>query len=236
MRAMVLAAGLGKRMRPLSEHTPKPLIEVAGKALIDWSLDALVEAGITQIVVNASYLGDQVAAHVAAYARADIQLSMEESPLETGGGIKQALPLLGEAPFLVMNSDAFCLPGAAAIAQLCEAAEHSSKKMQLLLQPVEQTVGYQGAGDFFCEEGVVRRKAADERAPYVFTGMQIIDPALFAAVAENVFSMNLLYDRERDAQGGLPLIEGVVHTGTWLHVGTPEQKADAERYLAARAA
>lgn len=236
MRAMILAAGLGTRMRPLTEHTPKPMVMLAGKPLIDWSIDALIAAGIDEIVVNVSYLGEQVEAHLHSRSDANFHISHEQTPLETGGGIKRALALLGDAPFLVMNSDAFCLDGCGAIQQLQRACQKSTKPMQLLLQPVEQTVGYDGNGDFFCDDlgAIQRKKKSDAKAPYVFTGMQIIHPTAFDGVDEEIFSMNLLYDREKTDAAVLPNLDGVVHKGTWLHVGSVTEKEQAEGFLAAR--
>lgn len=232
MRAMVLAAGLGTRMRPLSEHTPKPLIEVASKPLIDWSLDALVQTGVRHIVVNVSYLAEQIEAHIAQKTDADYTISHEPTPLETGGGIKQALPYLGDAPFIVMNSDAFCMDGAEALNQLQEHADGAP--ITLLLQPKEQAVGYHGAGDFFCDAaGNLRRRTADEtEAPYVFTGIQLLAPSIFEGSPEDAFSMNVLYNKNVNADGTLQGVKGCVHTGTWLHVGTPQEKAQAEAFLA----
>lgn len=231
MRAMVLAAGLGTRMRPLTEHTPKPLIQVAGKALIDWSLDALVHAGISQIVVNVSYLAEQVEAHIAKRNDAEFIISHEAEPLETGGGIKKALTHLGDAPFIVMNSDAFCMDGVAAIRQL-QTAEDAP--ITLMLQPKEHAVGYHGVGDFFRDErGAIRRKLETEaQAPFVFTGIQKLHPSIFEQSPEGKFSMNVLYNQEVATDGTLGSVQSIVHEGTWLHVGTPQEKAQAEAFLA----
>ncbi len=233
MKAMVLAAGLGTRMRPLTLETPKPLIEVGGKALIDWSLEGLKDAGITDIVVNASYLGEQVATHIATKSDLSIRLSHEDAPLETGGGIKKALPFLGSDPFLVMNSDAFCLPAKEAIEELRNVHEQAGNAITLLVQPVEKAVGYNGRGDFALtdERKLRRRQPEDEQLPFVFTGMQMLDPSIFTGVAEEKFSMNLLYDASIDGNAVLQKVTACIHEGIWLHVGAPDEKAAAEAYL-----
>ena len=231
MRAMVLAAGLGTRMRPLTETTPKPLIEVGGKKLIDWSLDALVQAGIREIVVNVSYLAQQVEAHISKRSDATYTLSYEPHPLETGGGIKKALPYLGDSPFLVMNSDAFYLEGEKAIRALM--SDTSPAPITLIVQNKRAAIGYDGAGDFHCDgAGNIRRKGAQEsEAPFVFTGIQKLQPMIFSSVLAEKFSMNLLYDKHVAADGTLKQVAGLRHDGVWLHVGTPDQKRRAEAHL-----
>lgn len=232
--AMVLAAGLGRRMRPLTDRLPKPLVEVSGRPLIDYALELLEQAGVARAVVNASYLAEKLAAYLAA-RRSGIRvtLSREETPLETGGGIARALPLLGHAPFYAINSDVILRNGAGmpALRQLAEAWDDGGTDALLLLVPKTLAVGYGGAGDFFLEDGRLRRREGASSAPYVFTGTQLLHPRLFEDCPQGAFSINLLYDRRKDAEGFLPRIGAIVHDGAWLHVGTPEAVAAAEAAL-----
>ncbi len=233
-KAMVLAAGLGLRMRPLTEHLPKPLVEVAGKPLIEYTLEMLEGAGVAQAVVNASYLASQLEAYFARRHGLPVTLSFETDRLETGGGIAHALPLLGSAPFFSMNSDVILRDGAGkpALLRLEEAWDERRMDALMLLMPREKAVGYDGAGDFFLEtNGAVRRRGDAPEAPYVFTGTQIIHPRLFSFCPQGAFSLNVLYDRQKDARGVLPNIHAIVHDGAWLHVGDPQGKLLAEREL-----
>ena len=230
--AMVLAAGRGERMRPLTDVTPKPLIPVNGKSLIDYTLDMLESAGVEEVVVNASYLAEQVTAHVDARQTPHVQVSHEPERLETGGGIAKALPLLGNGPFYSFNSDIILLDGARpGLECLADAWDDASMDALLLLVPVERATGYEGEGDFFYDGAMLKRRGEAGSAPYAFSGVQIIHPRLFADVPEGPFSLNLLYDRQRDTEGCLPNIKAVIHDGGWLHVGTPEQKESAEARL-----
>lgn len=231
--AIVLAAGLGKRMRPLTDTTPKPLIRVAGKPLIDWVLDYLSQSGVVEAVVNISYLGQQIEAHLASRSHPRTQLSREEVPLETGGGIFKALPLLGVDSFISCNSDAICIDGALPVFERLAAAwDDTRMDALLLLHPVATASGYEGAGDFFLEpDGRVKRRRGDENAPYVFTGIQILHPRLFEACPDGAFSLNILYDRSRDAEGVLHRVHAIVHDGAWLHVGDIAGLNSAETYL-----
>jgi len=230
--AMILAAGRGVRFRPLTDTIPKPLIEVAGKPLIDWQLDLLKASGVSNVVVNVSYLGELLTAHLAKRPGQKIFISPEETPLETGGGIAHALPLLGNAPFYALNSDVITLDGTEST--LTRLADQWKEPMDalLLLVPLEKALGYTGSGDFFLEaDGLLRRKREGEKAPYVFGGTQILHPRLFNAPPKGAFSLNLLYDRSKDAAGTLQRIGGVVHAGEWLHVGDIAGKALAEERL-----
>lgn len=213
-------------MRPLTDTLPKPLVPVAGRTLLDRALDFVTGGGVAEAVVNISYRGDQVRAHLAARpAPPVVTLSHEEAPLETGGGIREALPLLGVAPFFSVNSDIICLPGENhPLTRLREAWDDTDMDALLLLHPVERAVGYDGAGDFFLAgDGTLTRRGSAPAAPYVFAGVQLLHPRLFAGCPESgAFSLNLLYDRS------LPRLRGLAHDGAWLHVGDAAGLAAAE--------
>ena len=230
--AMVLAAGYGQRMRPLTLTRPKPLIEVAGKALIDHGLDRLKAAKVETAVVNVHYLPDQIEAWAARQSTPRIVISDERGEiLDTGGGIARALPLLGVAPFFVVNSDSFWVEeGEPALDRLRAAWDDRRMDCLLLLSPLERTVGYDGAGDFVRgEDGRLSRRGAAGGTPLAYIGGYLVAPRLFAGAPEGKFSMNLLWDRAI-AAGRL---FGLVHRGRWLHVGTPEAIAQAEAALGA---
>lgn len=229
-RAMVLAAGRGNRLRPLTDSLPKPLFEVGGKALIDHVLDRLAEAGVEQAVVNLWHLGALIEAHLAGRARPRIAYSHETQRLDTGGGVANALPLLGPDPFYVVNGKILWRDdGMGALVRLADAWDDAAMDALLLLVPVERAGGYGGAGDFFLGEGgAVARPEAGGAAPWVFTGIQILHPRLFEAAPAGPFSLNLLYDRAM-AAGRL---FGVVHDGGWLHVATPDGLAEARAWIA----
>ncbi len=231
--AMVLAAGLGLRMRPLTESTPKPLVEVAGRPLIEYTLALLEQAGVETIVVNASYRAEQMRAYFQQRQGAPVTISYEEERLETGGGLAKALPLLGSDPFYAMNSDVILCngPQRAALENLSQAWDERHMDALLLLVPKEKATGYEGAGDFFLEAGVLRRRGDAPSAPYVFTGAQLLHPRLFRHCPSGAFSMNVLYDGKREKDGRLPNIGAVIHDGDWLHVGDPSGKARAEQVL-----
>lgn len=230
---MVLAAGLGLRMRPLTEHLPKPLVEVAGRPLIEYTLELLERQGIEQLVVNASYLAPKLEAYFKQRQGGAVSLSFEEERLETGGGVARALPLLGDAPFYVMNSDVILCDGTnvPALERLAEAWDGERMDALLLLMPKEKAIGYDGEGDFFLENGCVRRRGDAATAPYVFTGTQLLHPRLFTGCPQGAFSLNVLYDRSRDGKGALQRVGGIVHDGKWLHVGDPDGKRQAEEVL-----
>lgn len=229
MRAIVLAAGLGKRMRPLTDTMPKPLVKVGGKCLIDYALDFITSAGVSQAVVNTHYFAAMLEAHLSARRTPHITFSFEETLLETGGGILKALPMLGVAPFFVVNSDTICINGNVhALQRLANAWDEEKMDALLLVHPVEKAVGYEGAGDFsLTADGSVIRRGTDASAPYVFTGIQILHPRLFVDAPEGPFSLNLLYNRMQEGSV-LPRIKAIVHDGKWLHVGDPGAIALAE--------
>jgi MurNAc alpha-1-phosphate uridylyltransferase len=216
--AMVLAAGLGTRMRPVTDHLPKPLIEIAGRTLLDRAIDRLAAIGVERVVVNLHYKGDMIAAQLAGRERPRIELSREESPLETGGGVKRALTLLDEC-FFVVNGDILWLDGlTAALSRLARAFTAKKLDALLLLQRATSAIGYDGSGDYFLDPlGTPRRRGEREVAPYIFAGIQILHRRLFAGVDDTVFSLKRLYDRAEDAGR----LGAIVHDGEWFHVGTP---------------
>ena len=228
-RAMVLAAGLGLRMRPITLTTPKPLVTVAGRTMLDRALDHLAVAGVQEMVVNTHWLADCVREHLADHS--DISLSHEEELLETGGGVAKALPLLGHEPFYVVNSDIIWTDGETpALARLARAWVDQDMDALLLLQPTGNAVGYEGKGDFFINgNDTLRRRGDADSAPLLFSGVQILHPRLFEGCPSGKFSLNVLYDRAL-AENRL---YGVVHDGGWYHVGTPEALPQVEALLGA---
>lgn len=228
--AMVLAAGYGQRMRPLTLTRPKPLVEVSGKALIDYGFDHLRLAGIETAVVNVHYLGDQIEAWARRQAKPRILISDERAELlDTGGGVAKALPLLGQEPFFVLNSDSFWVDeGEPALDRLRAAWDDATMDCLLLLSPLERTVGYDGAGDFVLgQDGRLTRRAHSTGTPLAYIGGYLVSPRLFEAAPQGSFSMNRLWDKAI-AQGRL---FGLQHLGHWLHVGTPEAIPLAEQAL-----
>lgn len=226
-RAMVLAAGLGLRLRPITLATPKPLVAVAGRTMLDRALDHLVRAGVEDMVVNTHWLADRVKEHLA--DRSDIALSHEDELLETGGGVAKALPLLGHEPFYVVNSDIIWTDGAIpALTRLAQAWREQDMDALLLLQSTGTAVGYQGKGDFFINAADIPRRRVDpEVAPLLFSGIQILHPRLFQGCPAGAFSLNLLYDRALAEHR----LFGLVHDGGWFHVGTPEALPEVEARL-----
>lgn len=228
-RAMILAAGLGERMRPLTEDRPKPLIEVRGRSLIETILDRLEVAGVPEVVINLYYLGEMIEARLAERERPRITFSREAARLETGGGVRKALPLLGEDAFFAINGDVCWLDGCtAALQRLAEAWNEAEMDALLLLHPTVRAVGYDGPGDFIlAPEGRLRRRREREVAPLVFSGVQMVHPRLFEATPEGPFSLNLLYDKAAEAER----LWGLRHDGEWFHIGTPENLRDVEDAL-----
>lgn len=222
--AMVLAAGRGTRMRHLTEDRPKPLIAIAGRTLLDRVLDHLTAAGVSRIVVNTHYKGDMIASHLA--GRADIMLSPEEELLETGGGVRNALPHLGKRPFFVVNSDALWLDGPTpALRRLAGAWNDETMDALLLFQRTAAVSGETGRGDYSLDgDGAATRREERAIAPFLFAGVQVLHPRLFEGSPGGPFSLNLLYDHAQNAGR----LHGLAHDGEWYHVGTPEQRERAE--------
>jgi N-acetyl-alpha-D-muramate 1-phosphate uridylyltransferase len=233
--AMVLAAGEGKRMRPLSETVPKPLVEVGGCALIDHCLDGLVEAGVETAVVNVHHLADKVEAHLAKRRAPKIIVSDErDARLETGGGVKRALPLLGAAPFLLRNADSFWIEGVRPnLLWLAGAWDAEKMDALLLLASTVRTAGYSGRGDFVLDkDGRLSRRPERAVVPFVYAGAAIFSPRLFEDTPEGAFSLNLLFDRAI-AAGRL---FGARLDGLWINVENTAAIAEAEAAIAASAA
>ena len=217
--AMVLAAGLGTRLRPVTQAMPKPLVEVGGRPLIDHALDRLAAAGVARAVINLHYKGEMLAAHLAGRDRPRLDLSREAELLETGGGVKRALPLLGEH-FFVVNGDVLWLDGVEpALSRLAGGFDGAHLDALLLLQRTAHAIGYDGIGDYFLDPlGTPRHRGEREVAPYIFSGIQILHRRLFDGIEDGVFSLRRLYDKaERSGRLG-----AIVHDGEWFHVGTPE--------------
>lgn len=234
--AMLLAAGLGQRMRPLTANTAKPLLPLGGRALMDHALDRLAAAGVTRVVVNAHWRAEQVAGHLAATARPGLELILrrEEALLDTGGAVRACLPDLGPEPFYVVNGDAFWVdgPSTPALTRLARAWNPSRADAVLLVHRTFQVAGDTGQGDFAVDKwGLVRRRAEREVVPYIYAGVQIVSDALFADAPADPFSMNRLWDRAIAAER----LHAVVHDGLWFHLSTPPDLAEAENRLAARA-
>ena len=217
--AMVLAAGLGTRMRPLTNDRPKPLIEAAGRTLIDRSLDRVEEVGVNRAIVNLHYLPEMLRSHLSSRTAPAIEFSDEtQELLETGGGIVRALPLLGADPFVVINSDNIWI-GENALSPLTQAWRPEDMDVLLLLVPVENAVGYTRSGDFeLDDEGRLIRRGEKPTASFVFSGAQVIKPEMFANAPNGPFSLNLIWD-EVIASGRA---YGVIHDGGWCDVGTPD--------------
>ncbi len=234
--AMVLAAGLGTRMRPLTLDRPKALVEVGGKALIDHMLDRLADAGITRAVVNLHAFADRLEMHLQGRTTAPgIVLSDERAaPLETGGGIRHARAQLGDHPILVANIDSLWIEtGAPAIASLIDGFDPERMDALLLLTPTAEAMGFDGPGDFFLDdEGrlTLRRTAGAESAPYAFIGVYVINPASLYAHPEDAFSVIPAITGPMEARGRL---FGLVLEGQWMHVGDPAARDAAEARLKA---
>jgi MurNAc alpha-1-phosphate uridylyltransferase len=230
--AMVLAAGLGMRMRPLTDAVPKPLIKVAGKALIDYGLDRLADAGVERAVVNVHHLADQLERHLAQRTRPKIVISDERGLLlGTGGGVGKALPLLGGEPFFLLNSDTIWIDGGAPnLRRLAEAFDPAGMDALLLLAPAAGSPGYTGRGDFFLAgDGRLTARAEKEVAPLVYAGAAILAPALFKDAPAGEFSLTDLFMRA----GHAGRLYGLRLEGLWMHVGTPDAIALAETAIRA---
>jgi MurNAc alpha-1-phosphate uridylyltransferase len=231
---MVLAAGLGMRMRPLSEAVPKCLLPVAGRAPLDRVLDRLAAAGVERAVVNLHHQADAIRHHLAGRTAPEIAFSDESRALlDTGGGVAKALPQLGEGPLLVVNAISLWRDaGAESLCRLAAAFEPERMDALLLLHPVANAIGYDGPGDFaLAADGRLARRRPGASALHVFIGVQLLSPALFDDAPAGAFSLNLVYDRAA-AAGRL---HGLEHHGTWVNLKTPEALAAAERALAAGA-
>jgi MurNAc alpha-1-phosphate uridylyltransferase len=228
--AIVLAAGLGTRMRPHNGHVPKPLVTVRGKSLIDYGLDRLAEAGVERAVVNVHHLADVLERHLAARQSPRIVISDERGELlGTGGGIAKALPQLGDAPFFLINSDTFWLDGVKPnFARLADAYDAATMDALLLLAPTADSIGYSGRGDYaMLPDGRLRPRGERDVVPFVYAGAAVLSPKLFADVPAGAFPLTPLFDRA----GANGRLFGLRLEGVWMHVGTPEAVAAAEAAL-----
>lgn len=229
--AMVMAAGLGTRMRPLTDHVPKPLVEVAGKPLIEYALDKLRLAGVEKAVVNVHYLPEQVEDYVAeCVTDLDITISDERAQLlETGGGLVQALPLIAGDPFFCINSDAIWTDGEVdGLTRLAQAWDKKAMDGLLLLVPRERAFSHGGSGDFFIDDkGRPVRRGSAAHAPFVYTGIQLLSHAFLNDAPSGPFSTNILWDRAI-AEGRLFALE---HQGDWFDIGSAAAIAPTEEAL-----
>ncbi len=230
-RAMMLAAGLGTRMRPLTCERPKPLIEVAGKPLIDHALERLRDAGVEQAVVNVHYKAEMLEEHLSNVTSPEIVISDERQELlETGGGLVKALPHLGSEPFFMVNTDSLWTEGAQpSLERLRQNWNDETMDMLLLLSSTVASYGYSGRGDFHCDAGgTLTRRAESEIAPFVFTGVYLAHPRIFKGAPEGKFSMNVLFDKAIESGR----LKGLRHDGVWMEINTPEAIEIAEQVLA----
>lgn len=227
--AMVLAAGLGTRMRPLSETVAKPLLEVGGRTLIDHAIDRLALVGVERIVVNVHYKAEQITTHLARRRSPRIEISHEEALLETGGGVARALDRLDER-FFVVNGDVVWLDGVdLALTRLARAFADDRMDAVLLFHRTAAAVGYEGSGDYFLDPvGTPRRRTEREIAPFIFTGIQLLHRRLFTGIDAQKFSLKRLYDRAEDSGR----LHAIAHDGEWYHVGTPQGLAATRVHLA----
>ncbi|MEP3278378.1 MAG: nucleotidyltransferase family protein [Stappiaceae bacterium] len=233
--AMVLAAGIGKRMRPVTATTPKPLIEVGGQSMIDHGLDRLAAAGVETAVVNVHYLADLVEVHVSKRQTPNIVVSDErDALLETGGGVIKALPELGSSPFFVINTDSFWIEGVRPnLEMLIDAWDGDKMDMLLMLAPTVSSIGYSGAGDFsMSKEGLLSRRTERTVSPYVYAGVYLVHPRALEDEEPGRFSMNRVFDKllAKDR------LYGALMDGLWLHVGTPDAIEAANRAVLESAA
>jgi len=227
---MVLAAGLGVRMRPLTDTLPKPLVRLKGRPLIDHVLDRIAAASVTRAVVNVHYHADALEAHLSRRKRPQIVISDERGQiLDTGGGVSRALPKLGPEPFLIHNSDSVWIEGVGSnLERLFSAWNGEAMDSLMLVASAATSLGYEGAGDFVMgTNGRLVRRGERQMAPFVFTGVSIAHPRLFETAPQGAFSLNRLWDEAID-KGRL---YGIRLDGLWMHVGTPEALKEAERWI-----
>ena len=225
---MVLAAGLGTRLRPVTEAIPKPLIEINGRTLLDHAIDRLALVGVERVVVNVHYRAEMVAAQLARRDHPRIEVSHEAELLETGGGVARALPLLDDT-FFVVNSDVFWLDGKErALQRLAAAFDPERMDAILLLQRTVTAVGYEGSGDYLIDpRGCPRRRSGREVAPFLYAGIQLLHRRAFAGISDRVFSLVRLFDRAEKAGR----LHAIVHDGEWYHIGTPQSLAATRERL-----
>jgi MurNAc alpha-1-phosphate uridylyltransferase len=226
--AMVLAAGLGTRLRPVTDTIPKPLIEINGRTLLDHAIDRLALVGVERVVVNVHYKAAMVAAQLARRDHPRIEISHETELLDTGGGVARALPLLDDV-FFVVNSDLLWLDGQDRILQrLATAFDPERMDAILLLQRTVTAVGYEGSGDYLIDaSGYPHRRGEREIAPFLFAGLQLLHSRAFAGISDRVFSLVRIFDRAEEAGR----LQAIVHDGEWYHIGTPQGLAATRERL-----
>lgn len=226
-RAMVLAAGFGLRMRPLTDNMPKPLVRVAGKPLLDHVLDRLADAGVSEAVVNVHYLPDQIIDHVAGRTAPKVIISDErDAVLGTGGAVVKALPHLGNAPFFHVNADTLWIDGVRSnLSRLAEVFDPARMDILLLMAPTTSSIGYSGRGDYsMLPGGALRKRRELQVVPFVYAGAAIMSPSLFADAPKGEFSLTELFDRANEQER----LFGLRLDGVWMHVGTPDAVQAAE--------
>jgi MurNAc alpha-1-phosphate uridylyltransferase len=229
-QAMILAAGLGTRMGPLTTDKPKPLVEIHGRTLLDHVIDRMVLGGVNFLVVNVHYKAEMMKAHLAGRKDVSIQICDEtDAILDTGGAVANALPLFRGEPFFTQNSDSLWVEGMGrALSRMQERWDPEKMDALMLLAPCATSIGYDGPGDFEMDSGgLLSRRAEMKLAPFVWTGLQIVHPRLFDGAPSGRFSINPLWDRAIENER----LYGVRLDGVWIHVGTPEAKSEAELFL-----
>lgn len=228
--AMVLAAGNGTRLAPLTDSCPKPLVKVGGQPILDRILDKLADAGVGRAVVNARHLGDRIEEHVADRREPAITLIRETAVLETGGAVRNALPRLGEEPFFVINGDTVWLDGLRdALHRFAEIWNGDEMDVLLLLYPFARVLGWHGLGDYMMDpNGRLTRRPESKVAPYAYMGVSILHPRILADAPDGAFSLNLIYDRAEEAGR----LFGALHDGLWYHISTPADLDEANRRFA----
>ena len=231
--AMILAAGVGKRMRPHTYKIPKPLLTVSGRTLLDYGLDHLARVGIEKVIINIHHLANQILQHVKYRTDVNIIISDESDELlETGGGVAKALSHIGDAPFFVLNGDILWLDGpTAALGRLVKCWNEREMDGLLLLHSTVEAYGYSGVGDFLVDpSGILLKRPEQHVSPYVFTGVQLLHPRLFKNGHHSAFSLNYLYDRSIAEKR----LIGIIHDGDWFHIGTEDGLNQAEVYFQQR--
>ncbi|THF59171.1 nucleotidyltransferase family protein [Ollibium composti] len=227
---MVLAAGLGKRMRPITDTLPKPLIKIAGKTLLDRGLDALAAVGVEKAIVNVHYLPDQIVAHVADRKAPRIVISDERAGLfDSAGGIVKALPLIGSKPFFVLNADTFWIDaGEANLARLALAWDAARMDILLMLSALETATGHSGSTDFLLSDDGRLSRSRGDPAGVIYAGAAIVNPRIFEGAAAGPASLNRYFD----AAIATGRLHGMVMHGRWITVGTPDAIVPAEAAVA----
>lgn len=232
--AMVYGAGLGTRMRPLTDDKPKPLVEVCGKPIIEYALDKLSDFGIEKVIVNTHYEAKKLEDYLKRYKRLKVETIYEETLLETGGGIVNALPKLGEDPFFVINGDIIWIDNnkeQPLLEKICSQWRDSTKAV-LAIKEVTKAIGYSGTGDFDVsyDDEVCVKLSKEEIKPYVFMGVHLLDPKILHDRHVRPFSIIEIY-RENISGNILKNVRAIKHTGPWLHIGTPEGVTESEEFI-----